>query len=267
MTMSRLSPIRSVRMSLEGLTLMILSATCCLMDERASAVAAEPQAAEAPPEWECRRAVGKFTIDGRAEEPAWEQAEAIENFTSHWVGEPARTPTRARLLWDDRALYFYAEMEDSDLYADVTEQDGMCWLNDVFELFFKPTADRPYYELQVNAAGTRLDMRLPSRGAGGYGRFAKEGDFRWETAVQTRGTLADWRDQDEGWSVEGRIPWQDFQPTGGRPQAGDRWRFALCRYDYSVAFESPNLTSSAPLTRPDFHRYEDYGVLHFVGRE
>ena len=63
--------------------------------------------------------------------------------------------TKARLLWDREYLYFAAEMDDSDLYADVKDRDGMTWNNDVFELFFKPADDKPgYYELQVNAAGT-----------------------------------------------------------------------------------------------------------------
>jgi hypothetical protein len=227
-------------------------------------VVAQDTDEEARPEVECRRAAGAIRIDGRADERAWKSAQSIESFSTHWLEEPARTPTKARLLWDDEALYFHAEMEDSDLYADITQHDGMCWLNDVFELFFKPSDERAYYELQVNAAGTKLDMHLPSRGAGGYERFKAEGTFLWETAVTLKGTLADWRDEDRGWSVEGRIPWDDFQPTGGRPAAEDGWRFALCRYDYSVALENPNLTSTAPLTRPDFHRYEDYGVLRFV---
>ena len=56
-----------------------------------------------------------------------------------------------------------------------------------------------------------------------------------------------------------------LRTTGGPPDAGEKWKFALCRYDYSVAHETPELSSSAPLTRPDFHRYEDYGELEFVG--
>ena len=70
--------------------------------------------------------------------------------------------------------------------------------------------------------------------------------------------------KDKGWVVEGRIPWEAFKPTGGRPKPGDRWKFALCRFDYSVAFDRPELSSSAPLTQADFHRYEDYGELTFV---
>ena len=55
-----------------------------------------------------------------------------------------------------------------------------------------------------------------------------------ETAVALRGTLNHWQDVDEGWTVEGRIPWRDLAPTGGRPNIGEIWKFALCRGDYSV---------------------------------
>ena len=85
------------------------------------------------------------------------------------------------------------------------------------------------------------------------------------SAVKLRGTLNKYDDRDKGWTVEGRIPWTAFKPTGGRPAVGDRWKFALCRYDYSVYLERPELSSTAPLTQADFHRYEDYGELVFVG--
>jgi hypothetical protein len=123
-----------------------------------------------------------------------------------------------------------------------------------------------YYEFQVNALNTQLEMFLPSRGAGGYGRFgpgAKK--MGMESAVKLDGTLNNYKDKDRGWTVEGRIPWTAFEPTGGKPAAGARWRFALCRYDYSVAFEHTETSSTAPLTKPDFHRYEDYGELVFRG--
>jgi hypothetical protein len=226
-----------------------------------------PLLAAEPPEHQCRRAEGKIVIDGQAAEAAWKAAELIDNFALPWLGKnnrPAKTKTAARLLWDDAYLYFHAELEDHDLYADVTEQDGMTWDNDVFELFFQPDdAKRGYYEFQVNAAGTRMDMFLPSRGSGGYKRWKDVHKFAWEVKAIRRGTLNKHADQDEGWSVEGRFPWRDFAPSGGRPQAGDQWRFALCRYDYSVEFEEPELSTSAPLTAMSFHRYEDYAVLTF----
>ena len=74
----------------------------------------------------------------------------------------ARTATTAKLLWDREYLYFFADMEDSDLFADIKEHDGELWTNDVFELFFRPDADKPgYYEFQVNAAGAKFDAFYP----------------------------------------------------------------------------------------------------------
>lgn len=222
-------------------------------------------------EFECRWAEGKIVIDGKADEPAWGKAQVIDQFGLPWLGDEARPPktaTKARLLWDRDYVYFFAEMQDSDIYADVTEHDGMTWDNDVFELFFKPKDDQPgYYEFQVNAAGTIMDMFLPRRGSGGYRRFKSDGVFHIDAKVSLAGTLNRWEDQDTGWSVEGRIAWKDFQRTGGRPAEDDRWKFALCRYDYSVEFEGPELSTCAPLkSRPaSFHNHEEYAVLRFVG--
>jgi hypothetical protein len=214
---------------------------------------------------ECRWAAGAITLDGKLDESAWEGAMVIKDFAVFWENRLPKTATKARLLWDEKYLYFAAEMEDSDLYATIKEHNGMCWLNDVFELFFKPRSDQlGYYEFQVNAANTQLEMFLPSRGAGGYGRFANR-RLGIESAVTLQGTLNHWEDRDTGWTVEGRIPWTAFQPTGGKPMAGDKWRFSLCRYDYSVAFEHTETSASAPLSQSDFHRYEDYGELTFVG--
>ncbi len=215
---------------------------------------------------QCRWTDQPIKLDGKLDEPAWQGAEVLQDFAVFWSNRKPKTATKARLLWDDRYLYFAAEMEDGDLYADITEHNGRCWLNDVFELFFKPAEDKlGYYEFQVNAANTQLEMFLPSRGAGGYDRF-HHGRLGLESAVRLQGTLNDWRDRDGGWTVEGRIPWSAFAPTNGKPHSGARWRFSLCRYDYSVAFDRVETSSTSPLIQPDFHRYEDFGELIFVGR-
>ncbi len=221
-----------------------------------------------PDYYECPRATGPIKIDGKADEPAWAKALVIESFVAFWANRPGKTKTKARLLWDDEYIYFHAEMEDADLYADVRETNGHIWENDVFELFFKPSeTSLAYYEFQINPLNAQFHTFLPSRGAGGLLRALsskEDGKFAMKTAVVLRGTLNNWRDTDQGWSVEGRIPWKDFQRTGGAPKAGDVWRFALCRYDYSKNFDGPDLTSCAPLTAPSYHRYEDYCRLKFL---
>src|SRR5207249_1591671 len=119
-----------------------------------------------------RWATNRIRIDGKIDEVAWEKAQLLQDFAVFWEKRKPKTATKARLLWDDRYLYFTADMEDHDLYADVTLRNGMTWTNDVFELFFKPHADKLiYYEFQVNAANTQLELFLPSRGSGGYQRF------------------------------------------------------------------------------------------------
>ena len=201
--------------------------------------AEEPARADKPaklpkPSFECRRAVGPIVIDGAADEEAWKAAEVCDNFAPFWLRtdeKPARqayTQTRARLLWDDDHLYFHSEMEDADLFADVTEQDGECWNNDVFELFFKPSDEKPaYYEFEVTPANTHFDLFVPQRIPDKFLQWAKESKFGWETKAALRGTLNQRDDRDKGWSVEGRIPWSDFAPTGGRPAAGSKWKFTL----------------------------------------
>ena len=241
------------------------------------AISAEPPKKSAPEfklpptEFECRWADGPITIDGKADEPAWKAAQVIDQFYLPWLGKDARlskTKTSAKLLWDREYLYFFAEMEDHDLFADVTEHDGMTWLNDVFELFFKPAAEQSgYYEFNINAAATVMDMFLPSRTSGGYMRHKSEGPFHVDVKVVLRGTLNKRDGKDEGWSVEGRIPWTDFMRTGGRPETNENWKFALCRYDYTLN-EVPEQSTCAPLKSKnpaDFHNVDEYATLKFIG--
>lgn len=235
---------------------------------------ADPAPAEkTPPDaFECRWTDTPITLDGKADEDAWQHAQVIDRFYLPWLGKharPARTATRARLLWDREYLYFFADMEDADLCALEKRHNGNVTADDAFELFVKPAEDRPgYYEFGVNPAGTLLDLFFPRRGAGGPRRFRDDGDFHVEATVRLRGTLNHRQDRDDGWSVEGRIPWRDFLRTGGRPEPDERWKFALCRRDVSVAFEGPELSTCAPLAslgHPDFHHHEDYATLRFVG--
>ena len=99
---------------------------------------------------------------------------------------------------------------------------------------------------QSGRGSARLFM--PRRGAGGFDRFKNDTKFHVDAKVSLRGTLNNWADKDDGWSVEGRIPWTDFLKTGGRPGPGEKWKFALCRYDYSVDFEGPEI-STCPRSR------------------
>ncbi len=237
-----------------------------------TAPAPKASAAVPPPAAvECRFTEKPPTIDGDLDDDAWKNAATIDNFAMPWLGigpsggfpKPEKA-TRAKILWDRENLYVSADLDDADLYADIAEHDGQIWDNDVFEVFLKPAVDKPsYYEFQVNAKNAQFDCFIPRRGH--VGRFRKLHDFAIESSVKLRGTLDTWTDTDKGWSVEMRIPWTDFMHSGGRPEPGDEWRFALCRYDHDVGRERPELSTSAPLSKLSFHQHEDYAPLKFIG--
>lgn len=87
----------------------------------ASAVAA----ALAP--YDCRFTERSITIDGSLDDEAWQTAVDVGPFTLPWLkadARPARTATRAKLLWDREHLYIAADMDDADVFADVEEHDG-----------------------------------------------------------------------------------------------------------------------------------------------
>ncbi len=208
-------------------------------------------------------------LDGRLDEPAWKSAMMLTNFQQAWLG-PHHYPTaatRARLLWDREYLYFAAELEDSDLVASVTAHDGPLWEADVFEFFFRPNADRSaYYEFEVNPLNTGFDAYFPDAKAWLDGRrWHTNHPFHLETAVRVEGTVGSGKDRDRGWTVEGRLPWRDFLSTGGRPEPGASWHYTMCRIDHRNGSDTAELSATAPLSQPSFHRTEDYAPLRFIG--
>lgn len=226
-------------------------------------------AANAPAEIVTREAVCTWAVrppvlDGKLDDPCWKHGVPIERFASYWSKTP-RQGTRAYLAWDDQALYYAATMSDQELRAYGRHRNDTLWDGDVFELFFKPSPERPeYFEFQANPKGQVFEMAFPKRGD--YPASAKDAPVLGnQAAVALDGTLDRPGDRDKSWTVEGRIPWKAFEIGGGRPKPGAVWQFAMCRYDFGPEGTKPVLMSSAPLTVGNFHRYEDYARLRFEG--
>jgi hypothetical protein len=212
----------------------------------------------------CRWAVKPPVLDVKLDDTCWERATPIEQFASYW-DKTSRAGTKAYLVWDDEALYYGGTMNDLELRSFGKKRNDSLWNGDVFEMFFKPSVDKPeYYEFQANPRALIFECAFPRRNV--YPKdIGKAPILGNEAAVTINGTLDQPGDHDKGWTVEGRIPWTAFAPSGGKPKPGDEWRFALCRYDFGAEGTKPVLMSSAPLTQPSFHRHEDYGKLRFVG--
>ncbi len=215
------------------------------------------------PVFTAKRTPNAPTIDGKADEAEWAAAVPIKSFGAFWAGQQPKMPHEARILWDDEAMYYFAELPDKYLKAFGTKRNDTLWLGDVFELFFKPSKTGPaYYELQANPLGTILELPFPRRGYS-FEELAAKPHQGMTVAVQVDGSLEKPGENDKKWTVEGRIPWTLFAPTGGRPKPGDVWQFQLSYYDYGPKGTEPELGSCAPLTILNYHRYEDYAGLRF----
>jgi len=196
--------------------------------------------------YDCPRVAAPPVVDGRLDDPAWAAAAWTEDFVDI-EGEarpvPPRSRTRARLVWDDRALYIAADLVEPHVWATLAERDAIIFQDNDFEVFLDPDgAHHLYGELEINALGTVWDLLLvrPYRDGGP----AIDG---WdiaglESAVQVDGTLNDPADTDRGWTVELALPWAALADLAGAracpPDPGDTWRVNFSRVEWEHRLEA-----------------------------
>lgn len=192
--------------------------------------------------------------------------------------QPApRLRTRAKVLWDDEALYVAARLEEPDVWATLTERDSRVYLDNAFEVFLDPDGDtHHYYELEVNALGTLWDLMLvrPYRDGGPP---LSAWDIRGlAVGIRVDGTVNDPTDTDDGWTVELALPWAvlaEAAPEARRPRAGEQWRLNFSRSHWSLEVADgsyqkvPDTPADwsvwSPQGEVDIHKPECWGFAQF----
>ncbi len=151
-------------------------------------------AAREPRGYLCYRATSPMKVDGRLDEPAWQNVPWTDDFVDI-EGDARPRPrfrTRAKMLWDQKHLYVAADIEEPHVWATLTRHDSVIFHDNDFEVFIDPNGDNhEYYELEINALNTTWDLFLPLPYKDG-GKARNE----WEiaglrTAVRVAGTLND----------------------------------------------------------------------------
>ena len=99
------------------------------------------------------RKAKKITIDGQALEDSWNRAE-WKPIDELWIGDPVSEQDfsgRYKLLWSEKYLYVYAEIED-DTLIDIHE-DGLVkyWDDDCLEVFIDEDASGGKHQYSHNA--------------------------------------------------------------------------------------------------------------------
>lgn len=204
-------------------------------------------------------------IDGRLNDPAWKKAEAV-TLVGSFDGRPTVEKTTARLLWDDSALYVAFDCVDPDVWGTMMKRDQPIYTQETVEIFLDANADQKTYdELEVSPNDTIFDAYFPAR--------RTDMDLGWTSgmtaAVRVNGTLNNPKDEDQGWTVEMRIPYAHLAEVPHvPPKKGDRWRFNLYRLEFlnRTTSKHPHASGQAfsPLFQGDFHNLPRFGWLQFA---
>jgi len=223
-------------------------------------IAQEEKPKPAPlPVYEVLRARAPLRIDGKLDEEAWAKASPIDNFVNNLDGSPSTYKTGARVLYDDKFLYFAFRCVDSNIWATMLHRDQHLWEEEVVEVFLKADPrQNSYIELEVNPLGTMIDIfLLDVRKPLHYESWNSE-NLRW--AVRVDGTV-DGKEGDKEWTCEIALPMEDIVPAPNiPPKPGDRWRLNLYRVEKLPT--RANLAWS-PTFKDDFHIPEMFGQIIF----
>jgi len=177
----------------------------------------------------------------------------------NWADTLPEEAGEARIGATEEGLSIVVRYEDSDIFSTATANQQKMWtLGDVAEVFIKPGLDRSdYWEIHVTPNGFLMDLHIPSRAG------MQSGEHTWEEIIAPEsGTRYQVHVADGVWLAEYSIPWSAFG-LDGIPESGTTWQFAVCRYNYNGGLENEELSSTAPLEKASYHRYEDYDNLIF----
>ncbi|OFV99904.1 MAG: hypothetical protein A3H28_10315 [Acidobacteria bacterium RIFCSPLOWO2_02_FULL_61_28] len=146
----------------------------------------------------------KITIDGRLDEPAWNQAPEAANFiqTEPDTDQPASEKTEVRALYDQDYIYFGIYAHDSqpsriivsELKKDFNRDNG-----DTVEIVLDTFRDeRNGYLFAINPAGAKWDGQMANEG--------REINANWDAVwyVKTRRV-------EDGWTAEIAIPFRTLK--------------------------------------------------------
>lgn len=230
------------------------------------------------------RAEASIEVDGRLDETSWTAAPWTTDFVNIKGGDAPspRFRTRAKMLWDDHALYVAARLEEPDVWATLTQRDTTLFRENAFEVFLDPTGTtHNYIELEVNALETGCDLLLPKSYRDG-GRTLDAWDMRnLRVGVHVDGTLNEPSDTDEGWTVEIALPWsalEEAAPEDRAPRVGEQWRLNLARVQWPLTvvddvYQKAVDTSETPVESysvwspqgtVNLHRPERWGIIQFA---
>ena len=167
------------------------------------------------------RRKGNIAIDGKLDEPAWQDAPVIDDFTQSYPKQGAKPTdrTEARVLYDDAALYVGIRMFDAhpdSIVAQLARRDASGIYSDWVHVIIDSYHDRrTAFRFTTNPRGVKKDV---------YTSNDFNEDTNWD-AVWEVATRID----SLGWVAEYRIPLSQLRFGGGASGQDRVWGFQIMR--------------------------------------
>ena len=246
-----------------------------------------------PKSYDCRRVETPPVIDGRLDDPAWTRAPWTDTFVD--IEGPSRPSphfgTRVKMAWDDGYLYVAARLDEPHVWGTLTQFDSIIYNDNDFEIFIDPLGDAvEYYEIEINALGTQLDLYLHTPYSRGGSARIDWNCIGLRSAVAVEGTINDPTDVDRAWTLEWAIPWDGLRPPrydtaweerdrcGRPPSVGDEWKINFSRVQWDHVVDSTTQPPTyrrvpgrpehnwvwTPQWRINMHLPEHWGRVRFV---
>ena len=237
-----------------------------------------------PKNYVCYRADAPLSIDGKATENCWKQAEWTDDFADI-EGDKKPIPrfrTRAKMLWDNDNLYVFAELYEPDIWANLKQRDTVIFYDNDFEVFIDPDGDtHRYYEYEMNALNTQWDLLLTKPYRDGGLPLTSWNFDAVRSAVSIAGTQNNPSDKDTCWRVEIAFPLKSFADSSVvlPIKPGTQWRINFSRVEWQTLVDNGrsikviNPQTGKPLPEDnwvwstqgviDMHRPETWGFIQF----
>jgi hypothetical protein len=171
--------------------------------------------------------------------PDWQNVAWTEDFLDI-EGNTKPIPlhrTRVKMQWDAQYLYILAELEEPNIWATLLQHDTIIFHDNDFEVFIDPDADtHQYYEIEINALNTVMDLFMTKPYRNGGGAMINWDAKGLRTAIHINGTLNNAADKDKSWTVEMAIPFKAlvFYNRRSVPEDGSMWRINFSRVQWQT---------------------------------
>ena len=194
-----------------------------------------------PEVYYCRKAKGKLELDGNLDKEFWAHAPWTKDFVDIEgdIRPKPRFRTRVKMLWDEEAIYFGAELMGDEIWAHITRRDDVIFYDNDFEIFIDPDSDTQcYYEFEMNALNTVWDLLLTKAYRDG-GMPMNGFDLKGlRSAVKIYGELNNPYANNVKWTCEVVMPFESLLECTGQnariPEPGDFWRINFSRVQWKV---------------------------------